>query len=354
MTKSFNLPSISAKDVLTFTEMVQEDFLKAPVIADYATVFPNIPYNTNIAIPQEIGLIGLADQGCNPTYTNQSVAVTTKQWTPKAWSVNWGECYNDYIGTLVEPQFNVSPNRPDLINTELVDFLLGRFSPALERMMMRFLWFNDTAAALVTASPAGVITAGQTIGYWNVYDGYFKQLYDICTTTPARRTTIAANAQATYSLQDSQLSTTLAYTYLLNTTYDCNNIVKENIGKYFILCTQEMYDKAKQYIQATTIPNTYLNMENGIQVLRVNGVPVYPQPLWSQYIRAYEADGTKYHDPHRAVLMSKDNFGIAVPKNDIVLGVDVWFDKKTKNTYFDAMGVMDMKILIDKAVQFAY
>ena len=353
MSKSYNLPALSAKEATTFKEMMQEEMLTLPEISLIHKIYPNIPYNTMINIKGNFGLVGLVDTGCGQAASNNTLTIVQKEWTPKRVKIFQKECYSDYDDTLLEPQINLNSELGDLTRTELIAQLQDYFKPAIAEAFLRWIWFNDTAAEHSDESPAGVITPGTTLGYINVFDGLFKQLYAICTTTPARRTTIAANAQVTYALQDSALTAQLAYEALVGSVYSASTITRSKPG-YKLLATQELYDKALQYVSDKSLPQTFLNMENGIKQLYVLGYPVIAMPFWSNYIRAYEDNGTYYHDPHRTLFFHPDNLGIAVPKNDLLLDLNVIFDPINDYTYLKGTSVFDMKVLLDGNIQFGY
>jgi len=344
---------MSTKEAQFFKEMIQEEMLSLPAIKDNHKIFPNIPYNTNINILGNLGLVGVADAGCAMNPSTSALDVTTKVWTPKKWKIFHRECYFDYEGGLLEPQMNILEDRADLVRTELISLLQDKFKPAMAEMLLRYIWFNDTLAANTDDSPAGLITPTTDVKYFNVYDGLFKQLLAICTADATRHITIAANAELTYALQDSTLTPTLAYGYIVDAIYKASIMTKAKPG-YKVLCTQELYDKATQYTIGKDLPAIFERMENGISQFKVLGKVVEPMPMWSQYIRAYEDNGTTWNKPHRLLYFNPENLGIAVPKNDIVLNTSIIFDPIQDYTYLKASGVMDMKVIVDKNIQYGY
>ena len=86
----------------------------------------------------------------------------------------------------------------------------------------------------------------------------------------------------------------------------------------------------------------------------MNGVKVFPLPIWDRIIRTYFSDGTKWELPHRAVYTTKTNLGIGTEEVANFSEIDTFYDKKTKTWNMDSEYNIDAKVIDDSMVQLAY
>jgi hypothetical protein len=87
-------------------------------------------------------------------------------------------CWTDDVkGTFFQWATKNGIAKEDLTSTTFAAFIVERMEDAMDEMHHRLFWFNDTDAALTSASPAGVITATEDIDFYNKIDGAWKQLF---------------------------------------------------------------------------------------------------------------------------------------------------------------------------------
>jgi hypothetical protein len=354
MSKQVLFPVLATRELIALQEMIIDKLVSAPELTVLNQFYGNINYKKVIGLVGDIGLVGKAEKGCSAAVDSHSVPVdTTKYWEPVGWEVWHSECWSDYASTLGALQMTPGPNKYDITNTDIMKALLIRMEYAIKKALIRITWFGDTDAEHTNASPAGVITPGTDVDFFNLLDGFWKQLFAIGTDHAAQKVTIAANAQATYALQDSVLTPTLAWGYLEDLIYN-KNLKLEDAPNLQIACTSSMWNKAAKYISDKSITTTYDNLVKGVQNLMVNNVPVIKVPMFDSIIRQYENDGTKYNAPHRAVLYSKENLGIAVPGTSIIETIKIIPEEKTKLIHLRAEDALDAKVINDDLVQVAY
>lgn len=348
---------------LTFTdEQVRE--LNELIFLKYVEgeSFPQLHnFQTGIVTDKKIGFIGEMDivgipsNKCSHDPQDAQIATSEKTWTPKEWEILLSQCADDLEATLGVYIRKLNPESYDLTNTAYMQLVADKLIEAMNKMFWRIAWLGDTDAANFSGSPEGEITDGTDTKYFSLIDGFWKQIYAIAANDSSRRVTVTANAQSTYATQTNttNFSAETALGYLQDLTYNAHPALRQASNKVG-LATRSFVDRAEQRLMGLGIQPLYENLVNGIQALKVNGQLWIPLDIWDEQIRTYQDDGTKYIRPHRAVLTTADNLAVGVPSTDRLERFDIWYEKKDRKNYIEAIDKIDVKILQDNLVQVAY
>lgn len=318
----------------------------------FVTTFGNIKVEREIGFMGEGGLVGVKSQGCDPTAQAFSAATRMVKWTPEDWEVLLELCYKDLDGTIAAYERKNGVKKPDFTESDyeaIVETILGR---ALNKFLWRFLWFNDKEAK--TKTNGGVITDGVDIKYFNIIDGYWKQIFTQCTAKAAQRVEIAANAKTTYATQI--VTPEEARTILYKMTTKAPIELRQQSDR-FILATQNLVDAYVEGLADSArlaLESAESKFIEGVQAIKVNGIEVIAVPEWDENILAYENTGTALHKPYRALYTSKAVLGAGFDKEDDFGSIDVWYDKNTRKVKVEAMGNGDAKLLAPDLFVAAY
>ncbi len=343
--------TFTADEVRDLNSLFVKAVLDAPALNQFHSFETGIKNDKQIGIvPGTLGLLLKAAQGCSPSPDTIAITATQKKWEPKRQEMLLRQCYTDLNSSFLILSRKLGVQVGDLTTTDYFTYLVDMVRRDLAKEIIRVAWMSDKAAANVDDSPAGVITSGVNTAYFSVIDGLFHQLADIYAATPARKTTIAANAEATYALQKSVFTTASAYAALNSVVDDAPTLLKLQPDR-FLLCTQSVMDKAKRYMQGVNIAFDITNTIYGLQLAQWDGWPLISVPLWDEWIMAYEDNGTKYNNPHRIVAATKSNLKIGMEGTSLFDTVDVHYDKTTKYNYIDVIDSFDAKVLMDELVQ---
>ena len=335
-----------------FRELIKLETLEGGDFNQFHTFNPNTHSGDKldgIGAFAEVGLAG--GTSCAPTFNSSQAASVEKTWSLGEWEVPEKICYKDLDATAARYGLNPGTEIADLTGTVIADILSPLMTDALKRMFWRLAWFGDTAAANIAGG--GIITAGKNANLFTTTDGFFKKLAALIAATPLRNTDIAANAQATYALQNSAFTNGIE---VIDAMIYSAPIKLRNAANKFILCTQSVADAYEKGLTGTGIPVTQIQWEtgmNGMKFFKRKGVDIYPIPLWDAYIQEFEDNGTKWNNPHRAVFTTKENLNFAAPNSELVTTLQVWFsadDQDTKMLARDKFGVL---ILDDTLFQYA-
>ena len=348
----------NGKEVAALSETIFESVFVNPKLGEIHTIVTDIVAKQQIVYMGLLGLVGKKGAGCDPTSDTPSASMSEKFWMPESISMRIEECYDTYEASFFVWSQNKGIKRADLTNTDLMAFIEERSVTGLDEAKLRHAWFGDTDAATVTDSPAGILTSGTDVSFFNAIDGFFKQIYAIVAAdSSVKAASITKNAGVSYAAQafDSTDVTNKVVMSYLQLCLDNSDVrLSDRDDKMFVV-TKSVYDQLKrEYKSYGNIADSFMMNINGIPTLTFDGVPVVKFSFWDRMIRSYQDNGTKWYQPHRIVLTTKANLQIGVESEEALAGLDVFYDKKSKNNYIDAQFKMDAKVVEDYMISVAY
>lgn len=349
--------TFNGEEVKALSEVILEDFYKNPTLSEFHTLVSGIKAKKQIALLGTLGLVGRKQTGCTPLNNTGTVPGTEKFWEPERVSDRFSQCFDDFKESFFVYSLKNGVQKEDLTSTDVAVFLNHVIGEAMKESVHRIAWFGDKDAALVTDSPAGNITDGTDLDYFNLIDGLWKQLFAIATAYTDRRTTIAKNTGNSYANQrfnDTDTGNEVVTKIFQLMIDDCDERLIDS-GMAVIYATRSLVQQYKKERKAKSgIDLAYQRTEKGMEFIEVDGVRVYPYAFWDRTIKAYFDNGTKLYYPHRAVLTVKTNVQIGTEEESNLSEMDAFYDKKTKTYNVDFAYNLDAKIIEDYKVQVAY
>lgn len=319
------------------------------------TVVPNQKDGDKVGIVGEFGLVGKAAQGCSPSYNSSAISTAEKTWNIKEWGVYEKICYADLKGTLGQVAFGRKTSVGDLTSSEYVeDVVAPRLLNAIRKMLLRFAFFGDTAAAL--SSAGGVLKAGIDPNHFNLTDGYWKQILVGVAAGNIKRTTFAANAEGTFAEQKSAIAGKGVATGYLNSLIEDAPIALRQAEGQRIYITLALKDALDADIRANNTGSD-LQWESifaGIKRAEYNGIELVVVPFLDEIIKGYEGNGTAWNNPYRAIYTTKDNLLAGLASEDEIADLKIWFDDKDELNYIKAKDGVGFVIASDELLQVGY
>lgn len=157
--------TFTAEQIRDINELVFDDILHAPDLSTIHTMYSGIVYDREIGFITGGGLVGKAEQGCDPDSQDWAIGTRKVVWTPKGWEIRIEECASDLNNTMVVYAKNNGMRIDDLTDTDYMAILVIVLTDAIRDFFYRLVWFNDTDAANVSVESLPVATvSSQTSG----------------------------------------------------------------------------------------------------------------------------------------------------------------------------------------------
>jgi len=351
--------TFNGEEIKSVSEAVFESGFAKPALEELHTVVTGIVAKKQIAILGRMsGLIGKGTGACNPTADANTFPMSEKFWNPAVSSGRLSECWTSLQETFFIWGLKMGVQKADLTGTDFLNYISEMLVDAIYEAVLRIAWFNDIAAANTNATPAGVITAGIDLGYFNKIDGLWKQVFAVVSADASRKTAGLAtkNAGASYALQafnDTDTTNRVVTKMLQNIRMNADTRLRAKTDS-IIVVTQSVADQYERELTATQSVFSIEYLENGIQILKSGGVTIYAFEFWDRMIAAYFDNGTTTYLPHRALFYSKPNVQIGTEDVATLSELDIFYDKKTKENIIDFAFNVDAKLTEGYLVQAAY
>lgn len=338
-------------ELRSLNELVVTAVLEAPELSLFHTFVTGIKNDRRIGIiPGTFGLVGKAAQSCNPVAQCIEDVAIEKTWEPKYLEIIIDMCVDELGDTLMKLAVKCGVEVFDLTKTEIFTFILNILAKDISKMIFRHVWFGDTAAANTNAVPAGNITPGVDVSFFNVINGFFRQLAVIYAADATKVTAFIGNNQATTALQFSVATPVLTYANL-------NLVIDSAIPELaaqpdrVLLVTNSIMQRIRRQLQALgTTFQDYKLMVNGLEFATWDGIPIYSIPLWDQWIRAYQNNGIRLNNPHRVVYTTISNLNIGMTCTSLFENVNTFYDQRSRINRIEAVDAFDAKIIDDRLV----
>lgn len=334
--------TLNAREVEDVSAAIFERTFNDSDLQEYHEVETGIDMKSQIVFAGRIGLLGKKSIGCTP---NEAVglSMTEKFWTPVMEDFRLKHCQADMpaLLKLFKKSQRINPDFFDAVGSQEFGVIISAVETAMLENMHRKIWFNDTAAE--TVADGGVFKNGTDLGYFDSFDGLFKQILTEIPSNDAQRVTITANAGANYVGQALAADAALAIFEKMTTAADERLVASE---EGFILATRTLADNYRATLRNKNLGSGFLEVvEEGRPKLYFDGIEVKVRYDWDRYIKAYQDNGTKWNLPHRAIYTTKANIPVGTLSEEDLTKLDVFYDRTLKTNIMDAAYTIDAKHL---------
>jgi len=349
--------TFNGEEIRSISEALFIGGFAKPQISEFHSIAEGIVAKKQIAILGRLnGMLGLGSNACGETDATNTVTMAEKFWDPATISDRIPFCWTDLKETFFIYGLKKGIAKGDLTSTDLLIYLEELVTDKIVEAVYRLAYFGDKDATDVNNS--GVLTAGTVLGYFTKINGFFKQIFAIVATDSERKTTdlTAKNATASYALQKfnaTDKTNLLVSNTLGNMYYNADMRLREETDLVYIV-TQSVADQYAKELKSLNQAFTTERLENGITLLKSDGIDVIGFPFLDRIIKSSFDNGTKYFLPHRAILTTKTNLQLGAEESGSLTETDVWYDKTLNKTYLKFSLTLDAKVLIDHLVQVAY
>jgi hypothetical protein len=350
--------TFTRREVQTLSECIFEALFQKQAITEFHQVFTGIKANKQIVFLGKLGLLGKEKTTCSTTADTASIDISEKVWTPKYIAARIEDCWTDLEASFFAWATKNGVNKTDITDTDFANFVEERLTDAAVEAAWRIAWFGDTDAANYSDSPAGYITDGISVDYFNPIDGFWKQLYAVGTANAARLVAnlTTKNGQATYALQafnSTDLTNRIA-TGTLHSLKVGSDFRLRDRSDLIYLVTQSVFDQYAYELEMQGVDSSFKRIEGGFTALSYNGIPVVAVNFFDRMISLYQDSGTNNYRPHRAILTTTENLGIGVEEVSNLSEVAAFYAEYEEKYVAKFAFNIDAKVLEDYMVQLAY
>lgn len=322
---NFSNFTFTAEQVRSLKDLLFDEVVKSPEIAQLHTIHPNIVFDKEVGFIGAGGLVGVAYQGCDPVAQEYNIGTRKITWTPKAWEVYIEECRDAIESTAAVYSLNYGVNANDFSEGDYVNIIKLVLAESIKKFLVRVIWFGDTDAA--NESAGGNIKNGVDVKYFNLIDGFFKQM------------DIQITANAKQGVDFSGITSANVQEKLGQLVYGANMALRQKDGAY-ILASQSVFDLYEQSLSGAALETMYRNLVDGQKTLTFKGIPVIAMPLWDENIDAYLPKASK----NIAVYSHKDVLALGVDDEKSFGEIESAYDSKSRKVLISAGGKLDAKV----------
>ena len=305
--------------------------------------------------------VGVKGGGCDPEYEKVHISGVEKEWELGTWEIAEYLCYTDIENTIGKNGLKAGTEKADLQDTPYWDLvLMPLLQRVIKQMFWRMVWFGDTAAKSV--SEGGIITNGVKTKLFTTSDGLWKRIFSICAANGTQRTTIAANAQASYAQQIAALKTEgTAIGIVDDLLQNADSRIFDDEDACLVMTNSLFKALRNDVYKLTKCTLTVEQVAKGIQLSEYDGKPIIVLDVWDRMIKKYEAelevDGKtikRLNNPHRALVVSPNNLFVGTEDKDKIANLTIKFNDIDRKNYIYASSTIGTLVGEDALLQAAY
>ena len=349
--------TFTTQEIQSIQDVIIQDFYSKPALNTLFTVVQGIRAKKKIGIIGNMTEVGRPRAACDVTETTVTFPTIQKEWNP----CSWGDLIPFCVADL-EDQFWVwfmkdGVQRQDATQGDFANFVTEQIMNGMTESLWKVMFFGDTDAATVDASPAGDLTSGTDETLFTCHDGVWKQVFAIVAADADRRVNISRNAEATYALQKftSADTTNKVATGIFRDLIQNSHQKARAMRNRVILCTRSLADQYTNELEAATgVLPAWTMIQDGINSFKRGGETIIALDYWDVIIRTYFDNGTKYLYPHRALMINKENMQFGCESESVLSEFDLYYSRDKKKNYAEFLAKIDTKIIQDILVQAAY
>ena len=348
----------NGKEVMGYSESILTQFFEKPDLTQFHTIYSGIKAKQQIVFLGNLGLIGKSRATCDTTADGNTIDMSEKFWNPCSVGFRLEQCWKDLKESFWIWGLKNGIAKEDLTGSDFDNFIQLVASDAMMEATLRMAWFGDVDSANANDTPTGHITAGVDVDYFNCFDGFWKQAFDIVTADSTKRAgTITKNSGVSYTAQNFDSTDTtnkVAIGYMEALVYNADYRLRSAKNK-IIIATQSLVDQyVKELRSFSNVDASYQRIEGGYTAIMFEGIQIVGFSFLDRMIRAYQDNGTTYYLPHRAMFTTKDNLGIGTEQASNLEELKAFFSDYNEVYVLKALWNLDAKILQDHMIEVIY
>lgn len=352
--------TFAPEEVKSLSEVILALVTNNLQINDLHAVETGIKYDQQIVFAGRIPAFGKEITSCTFDPIT-GLALTQKFWRPKRIGGRLEHCSVDVNAQnkLLAQYRNFNKDFFDIIDgsesSEVGKFLMAHVAVALTDSVLYKVWFSDVDAAHFGegSGGSGDWTSTVDLDLYNIFDGLWKQIQVAISGVASKyRYTITKNAGNSYANQALAAGDGLA---IVRGLFNKANTALRTSGEARILVTRSIYDAILNDLEDAEVNNGgFLNIvDNGRSTLTYRGIEVVMVGFWDLFIDENLNNGTRWVNPHRAVMTTKSNIPVGTSDEESLSKLDAFYDRYHNVNIIDVAYTLDTKLLIEDMIAVA-
>lgn len=337
-------------------EGILERAYRIPGLAQIHSIYENIVAKEQIAFLERFSKVTVADTGCGTGKSVKTLPMYEKFWEPVDVKIWLQPCWKDFKASFFVWTMRKGIERADISETDLAEYIIEVLTFAVKDDALRLLWFGDKNISHDGASPAGTLADSDDVKYYNLINGFWKQIYEgvaigAGTHGHIPRHEITKNAGVSYTAQALADAESLTiFKALLN---NADKRLRHNDQK-IIICTDSIFSNWQDYKESKVLETSWKQQDFDMEAGVFRSTPILPMEFWDRHIDSDFNNGTVWHLPHRAVLTTVNQLAAGFDSVDAIDSFKAFLDDTTELYNIKGGYKIDAKIMENHMFSVAY
>ena len=334
---------------LRFSQVVWDEYVTARRINAFHDMQTGIKCNAKIPLGDKGNTYafmkdksGLTSQ-CDFNQCDITTEFSTKTWDTNEYNCEVTICKKDLECDFLDWWNETGCSEVDDLNDKFIQFLVEWMRDAIINSHWTKVWFAFESST--DESLKGT-------------DGLFTQYLGYAPDGDSKRIVIPENAKTTYGDQDNLDPNrgfevySAMYSKMLK-----NRVLRNKRGNLMIMTTEDLAINYQEYLRTHNQVNCCYKQDVTTEVYALDSLNIYGIPIkivyeWDDIIRGGEFseldNGTKWDNPHRAVLSWKANQPVGTCNATHLDEVVLLYDQITRKMHIRSEYEIGSKVLLDK------
>lgn len=326
-------------------DLLEDRSLGLADIKEAMTVVENVTKETEFGYYGHTEGVTRKDTGCGMEPVPFNIPVRTGWWDPKPLRATISQCYAEFEKSVLQWCNVKGIDKLHIDSDQFVIFIASQLEKTIHTDFNKFAFFGDIQASNVgSGSGNELLTTGVDKENFNALNGLFATFQSFITSDPSKRVTITENAQTSFAGQLA-LARDTAFNACTELLDKADGLTFATGSEPIFLMTYSMAKNLSRYLRNEyKNEDTLTKMENGYETMTFEGIKVVTHRWFDQIIKRDFSNGTKWHNPHRILLLDKSECQLGVDSLGSLSDLEIeYIGGKDERVYIKAAYRMDFQ-----------
>lgn len=349
--------TLNPKESSEFQEFVIEKVFERPELKALNNVITGVKMKEQIVLASQLGKSGLKGGACTRVSSGAKSTLTQKYWEPQGIEDTLIHCQAD-MNALFKAYFdkiNLYKEKYEIQGSDQETFLALMYEDTMVRTIYRAAWFADKSVGAATETLAGLKDV-ENVVFYNYFDGIYAQIFDGVSAGSIERVVIDENSLTTIEAQTT-LTEGYAVSLFEKIWKKADSRLKSDMTAQFYV-SGDIWENYRQHLISKGENFSIDFTQDGLYTVKWNGKKVINMDsIWDIELQSDFVNNTTenaYFLPNRVILSTPANLPIATMNENDFNEMEVWYEKKERQTYMAYGFSLDSKVVEDYMIVAAY